>query len=57
MDARTRILEQIHKEANERYPMKGCRLEKREQARLKKIFIDKKMREFGLIKEDNKVNS
>lgn len=49
-------LTQIHKEANERYPMKGCRLERQEQRRLKRIFINKKMKEFGLIGVEQKVN-
>lgn len=53
----TEIITQIHKEANERYPMKGCRLEKQELRRLKRIFINKKMKEFGLIKAQTEVNS
>jgi hypothetical protein len=50
-------LAQIHKEANDRYPMKGCRLERMQLKALKDRFIKRKMEEFGLIKVDNKVNS
>jgi hypothetical protein len=57
MDERTRVLAQIHKEANDRYPMKGCRLERMQLKALKDRFIKKKMEEFGLVKVDNKVNS
>jgi hypothetical protein len=57
MDERSRVLAQIHKEANDRYPMKGCRLERMQLKALKDRFIKKKMEEFGLVKVDNKVNS
>lgn len=52
-------LEQIHKEANERYKITPgcCRLEKRKLLQLKQRFIDKKMVEFGLKEVGNKVNS
>jgi hypothetical protein len=50
-------VEQIHKEANDRYPIKGCRLERMQLKALKDRFIKRKMEEFGLNKVDNKVNS
>jgi hypothetical protein len=51
-------VEQIHKEAAERYQIKKgcCRLERRQIMWLKQRYIEKKMREFGLKEEDNKVN-
>lgn len=48
---------QIHKAAAERYPLKGCRLERMQVRRLKARYIERMIEKYGLNKGQKVVNS